>query len=235
MPDPARNRPVSGCPRNTRAIKALGKFLAEQYDEPDIFRRLKVPKTPAPIKTPTATSDDLVKLLATCDKEWQGQRDRAIIMLLAYTGMRRSEVANMRPEDLDLTAQRLVIPKTKTKAPRVVWLHDDVVDAMLRYRRVAPRDDVMWPSGSGNGGVGIGAIQPQGIGQMLARRERMAGIQLGAHAWRRKFAGDWIAKGGTEVGLMATAGWSSPAMIARYSKSVAQENAMAETQRLFGY
>jgi integrase len=145
--------------------------------------------------------------------------------------MRRGEVANMKPEHLDLENQRLLIPKTKTKSPRPARLHDELVDAILRYQRVVPTRAVMWPSASNRY---LGAITAPGIGQMIKRREKAAGIKLGTHAWRRRMAGEWIARGGTETGLMAAAGWSSTAMVARYSKGVAQENAMAESERLFG-
>lgn len=212
-----------------RAIKAFGKYLADLYEEPDPFQRLKVPKTPAPTKTPTGSDEDLKKLLATCESDWQGQRDRCIILMMAHTGMRRGEVANVAPEDLDLATQRLVIPKTKTKSPRTVWLHDELVDALLRYKRVNPDREFQWPSY-----VKGRAITAAGIGQMLSRREKQAGVKLGAHAWRRKFAGDWLSKGGTETGLMATAGWTSTKMVAHYAKSVAQKNAQAEQERLFG-
>lgn len=211
-----------------RAIKAFGKFLAQQYDDVDPFRRLVVPKVPTPTKTPTASQDDLERLLGACGKDWQGLRDRCIILLLCHTGMRRSEVANMAPSDVDLATQRLVIPKTKTKAPRTVWLHDDVVTALLRYRRVAPKSDLMWPSGTDKGG-----LRPGGIGQMLQRREQDAGLRLGAHSWRRKFAGDWLRAQGSEVGLMQAAGWSSTSMISRYAQSVKQEHSLEEAERLF--
>jgi integrase/recombinase XerD len=48
------------------------------------------------------------------------------------------------------------------------------------------------------------------------------------HTWARKF----LARGGSEGGLMANAGWSSRSMIDRYTGSAASELAMEEAKRL---
>ena len=217
------------------ALKALGRHLADLYEEPDPFKKLVVPKTPPPIKVPAATDEDLEKLLATCDDSWTGQRDRAIILTLASTGMRRGEVANIAPEDIDLVSETLHIPKTKTKTPRIVHLPEPLIKALLQWKRVNPVPTLQWPGATGQGGTTGKANTPSGIGAMLKRREKQAlGHHLGAHAWRRRYAGNWIRNGGTEVGLMAYAGWSSTEMIARYTKSVAQENAINEAKRLMG-
>ena len=212
-----------------RALKALGKFLAEQYDEPDPFKRLTVPKPPAPVKTPTATNDDLAALLATCETDWLGQRDRCVILTMAHTGMRRGEVAKMKWEHVDLAKETLTIPKTKTRAPRTVWLHEHIITAMLKFKKLSPSPEWCWPSYGFPGSP----VTAEGIGQMVKRREKEAGLKLGTHAWRRKYAGDWLGAGGTESGLMATAGWSSTNMVAMYAKDVAQKNAQAEARRLF--
>ena len=148
----------------------------------------------------------------------------------------------MREEDLDLTEGLLRIPKTKTKTPRTIYLPDVLVKALLKMKkaladeldggrrpgrpRTAP--GVVWPSSTFSG-----SLRADGITQMLGHREKEAGVSLGAHAWRRKFAGDWLRKEGTEVGLMAYAGWSSTAMVARYAKDVAQEHAIEEARRMF--
>jgi hypothetical protein len=42
----------------------------------------------------------------------------------------------------------------------------------------------------------------------------------------------WLAKGGSEGGLMAVAGWSAPDMIMRYTKARASERAATEARSL---
>ena len=108
----------------------------------------------------------------------------------------------MREEDLDLTEGLLRIPMTKTKTPRTIYLPDVLVKALLKMKkaladeldggrrpgrpRTAP--GVVWPSS-----IFSGSLRADGVTQMLGHREKEAGISLGAHAWRRKFAGHWQA------------------------------------------
>ena len=57
----------------------------------------------------------------------------------------------------------------------------------------------------------------------------------GSHqVFRRMYASRWMAAGGSETGLMTTAGWTSTAMIAHYTRDAKEANAMSEAERLFG-
>ncbi|WP_035350854.1 tyrosine-type recombinase/integrase [Edaphobacter aggregans] len=60
---------------------------------------------------------------------------RPIASLLAYTGMRRSEVLRLRWRDLDIKGGEIMLPKTKNGDARVVHLNDrasDVVKSLTR-------------------------------------------------------------------------------------------------------
>ena len=224
---------------HARAIKAFGKYWDYQHEEGDPFRKLQLPPEPAVQHAPMATEDDLQKLLEACTpsnavvtRPWEVSRDKAIILTLAGTGMRRGEVANMKLTDLDLIGQRLKVPDTKTKTPREVYVPEKVVDALLRYLRSVEADR---PEGVDEVWLGTHSFAPLSAGaisQMLRRRGADCGVDIGAHAFRRMMAGQWMAKGGSETGLMQQAGWRSTAMIMRYQKAVAQENALNEAQRL---
>jgi integrase len=224
-----------------RAIKAYGRYLADEFDEPSPYAKLKLTPEPAPQKAPTATAGDLDKLLEACvpsnavaARPWEPLRDQAIILTLAGTGMRRGEVANMTLDDLDLVSGSLKIPKTKSGDPRTVHLPEDVVGALLRYLRASEKDR---PEGERHVWLGSQNLKPivsNGIGQMLYRKKVATGVDVSAHSFRRMYAGTWMAKGGSEVGLMTQAGWKSTAMIARYTKDTKQANALTEAERLFG-
>ena len=70
---------------------------------------------------------------------------------------------------------------------------------------------------------------------MLARRGKRAGVDVSqAHAFRRRFTGEWLARGGGESTLMTNNGWTSPAMVRRYAKDTIEDSAIAEKRRLFG-
>lgn len=69
-------------------------------------------------------------------------RDRAIILLLAYYGFRRGEVARLRLEHIDWQAETLKITRPKQRRFQCYPLIQPVGDALIRYfREVRPRCD----------------------------------------------------------------------------------------------
>jgi len=70
----------------------------------------------APRQVSPATIDVIEKLLATCDDSRRGHRDRALIALGFGAALRRSELARVRLEDIEVTDKGLVLtlPKSKT-------------------------------------------------------------------------------------------------------------------------
>jgi integrase len=72
-----------------------------------------------------------------------------------------------------------------------------------------------------------------GLGRALRRRARIAGIaEFRPHRLRHTAAHRWLAKGGSESGLMAIAGWTRTDMLVRYTRARASERAAQEAQRL---
>lgn len=235
----------------TRALKSYGKFLASE-DEANRFAKLKLPKEPEPSTTgaaAAASEGDLVALLDDCQRSLRAAdklpshlqrparesaiRDAAIITILACEGMRRSEVANLRMEDIDLVERSIQIRKGKTKAARrLIRMRPPVQGALLKYIKCleTPREpgDWLWTSSTGGG-----QFTASGIGQTLDRRGKRAGVDARAHAFRRMYASEWMERGGSETGLMRTAGWTTTAMVARYTKGQAERLAMDESDRLF--
>lgn len=67
----------------------------------------------------------------------------------------------------------------------------------------------------------------------LCMRAEMAGIPgFHPHKLRHTAAHRWLAKGGSEGGLMAVAGWTRPDMLMRYTKAQGSARAAEEAQRL---
>jgi Phage integrase family len=133
---------------------------------------IKPPKVPEP-RTEMLTKEQTKALLAECaGKEFTSRRDTAIILLLADTGMRRSELANLTTEDLDLRGRVVAVEgkgdASHRKRYRTVPFGARAaqgLDRYLRSRRQHPRVDQPWLWLSQQG-----RLTSDGIRQMLERR-----------------------------------------------------------------
>lgn len=80
---------------------------------------------------------ELRAVLAAC-QEWL----QPIAGLLAFTGMRRSEVLKLRWLDIDRKGERILLPQTKNGDGRTVWLNLLACDVLDSLKAGAPTDRV---------------------------------------------------------------------------------------------
>jgi integrase/recombinase XerD len=219
-------------------LKSFATFLADETDEPNALSKLAIPKLPTPKNTPTAKTDDIDKLLAsiTGTDVWS-RRDHTIICTLQSTGARRSEVARMRFDHLDLDSGRVIIPETKNGDPRLVRMNDETKLALRRYLRALDvfedrhrregAEPELWCSKR------RAPLTSNGIEKMFSARSTAAGVKLTPHSFRRSVAVDYLAKGGSETYLMKLMGWKHRDMVKRYTEAVAVEEALRQHELLF--
>jgi integrase/recombinase XerC len=192
---------------------------------------IRPPKVPEP-QTEMLTAEQMRALLAGCaGRDFLSRRDRAVIMLLADTGMRRAELAALRLDDLDLRT-RVALVVGKGRRPRTVPFGARTAQALDRYvraRRLSPLSELpaLWLAEKGRGVLG-----PDGIRQMLERRGKSIGVRVHAHMFRHGFADAWLKAGGAEGDLQELAGWKSAQMVRRYAAANRAERARANYRRI---
>ncbi len=164
-----------------------------------------VPRTRRRKSKKAVTGDVLAKLLATCASDsLRDLRDRAILMVaFASGGRRRSEIANLRTEQLNVEAPIEVadgpplpsfaihLGRTKTSTGEqddVVYLTGRPVEALNAWMAAAKIDSGSVFRGIGRWGtVSKRAIDPQSINAILKQRVEMAGLdveEFSAHGLR---------------------------------------------------
>ncbi len=82
---------------------------------------------------------ELEKLLSAPDRSTKMRhvkfriRDKLILTLLAYTGIRKSELLNLNWQDVNLGQKYIIIRNSKNKVDRTVPLHDIVIKLLDEY------------------------------------------------------------------------------------------------------
>jgi site-specific recombinase XerD len=133
------------------ALRSFLFFVQERGTRlsPNIFR-IPFPKRPHPLPRhlTTAAFQRLVRtvLLQTEADTAQNRLDRAWFLTLVHTGMRISELLNLRLSDLDLASGRLFIRQGKNGYGRVVYTTAQLHRALLVYlpHRSHLADNHLW-------------------------------------------------------------------------------------------
>lgn len=210
-----------------RALRSFYAWLAEEEDTVSPMAKVKAPKVPL-TEVSVATEEDVLRMLRACSpwRTFTNARDGALISLLWATGLRRSELAALRLDDVDLDSQTLVVRMSKNGRSRRVPFDDRTTQHLLRYlskreRHTSVSSDQLWLGKKG-------PLRSDGIRMMIQRRRDAAGVDVSAHSFRRGLAARALRNGVSQASLMTLAGWQSPAMCGRYVRSVATELADAE-------
>lgn len=174
-----------------RAVQIFFRFLEEKnilFDNPAY--RLKVPKAPV-ILGQVLTENEIQKLLSVPDiTKPRGLRDRALLEMLYSTGMRRGEAAELTIYDVDLERSTVRV-KGKFSKQRILPLGKHAVKFLRLYitearNKFLPKfkasPDQLWLN------YNRASMCIQGIGQVIMKCARKAGLELGAHSLRRSCA-----------------------------------------------
>jgi site-specific recombinase XerD len=164
--------------------------LADGLHGPHIYRAHGLPLGPSWEEVrrliEDATSDDPVDV-----------RDRAMLLLFAVYGLRASEVAQLRLEDLDWEHDRLTVRRSKQARSQVYPLDPVVGQAILRYlKEVRPRCafrelflKLLAP---------VGPMTSCSLYRVVADRIKRLGVHAprrGPHVLRHACAGHLLARG----------------------------------------
>jgi len=120
-------------------LKSFFKYLYEQGNlDKNPASLLKMPRRHK--KIPKFLNDiELAKLLSAPDRVKNKRskkfltRDKLILNLLAFTGLRKSELLNLNWDDINLGSKYLIVRNGKNKTDRIIPLHENVYELLERY------------------------------------------------------------------------------------------------------
>jgi site-specific recombinase XerD len=205
-----------------RALQQFFKWLAAEDELPDPMAGLQPPRVTEKL-VPVFTGDELSRLEQACaGRAFTQRRDTAIIAVFKATGIRLSELADLRCDpgdprrsDVDLW-QREITVRGKGDKDRIVRIGHQTARSLDRYLRARSRHAQAWRPQLWLGAGNREPLTAAGIYQMIARRGRQCGVDAYPHRFRHHFSHTWLDRGGPEEDLMELNGWASPQMLRRY-------------------
>ena len=243
-----------------RSLKVFFRWLVEAGEITASPMANMSPPTQDEKVKPVYSHEQIQKLLASVkrDNTYLGKRDYAVMMLLASTGMRRSELANLLTDGvvweqlkvrkftgddapsgfIDWEQNTVELHRTKGRKTRTVHVHPNVRNSLLRYMRERQTHSKamlpwLWLGVSGKVTHSeVGRFGTFGVAQMMKRRCQAVGLPyLPPHNWRHAWVIRSREQGVSDASLVVNAGWSeksAASMLARYSRAEESELARAE-------
>ncbi|MGD0613538.1 MAG: tyrosine-type recombinase/integrase [Anaerolineales bacterium] len=202
-----------------RGIRTLLRFWhAEGYSpEPVLFAMPKVDKK----RLPVLSAEDVSRVLAVCKV-----REKAIILLMVDTGLRRSEVVALNWGDLDFNTGLLRVALGKGGKCRAVVAGATTRRALLAYRRTLATVTDISPLIQSFGH----RLAAAGLLQVCRRLSNKSGIRFTPHALRRTFCILSLRAGMSVLHVQALGGWASLEMVKHYAQMTDEDLISASQQ-----
>ena len=215
-----------------RALRRYFRWLediGEIKDSP--MRKMQQPKISEKM-APCLGLDELKALLKACSgSRWVDRRDRALIRLAVDSGLRRSELADLQMEDIDLTQGVVRVRRGKGARERLSAFGKKTasdLSSYVRARRGLRDADSPYFFLGGRGG----RLTASGVYQAVRGRGQEAGLKTYTHILRHTFAHMAKAGGASDEDVMTLGGWRDSAMMRAYGASQAAARAK-EAHRSF--
>jgi site-specific recombinase XerD len=173
--------------------------------------------------------EDIRKLLAVCDMDFKnnakflGSRNKAIVLMLLDSGLRVSELANIKLEDID-TERGLIKVLGKGSKERVVRIGSTAQKALWKYLmfRHKTNSQALWLTEEGT------LLSKYSVQIMVKRLKERAGVTVkgNCHKFRHTFALSFLRKDKNPFNLQYLLGHSDLRMTRHYVSTLGAEDAL---------
>ncbi len=164
---------------------------------------------------PSLTEEQVESLMSNVDNI----RDKTIVSLLLDSGIRLSELTDIRRADINWDTQTITIIGKGNKQRRALF-----TGKTARLLQVYLRDNHT----EGN----IWGLGKHGIDTMVRRLSRQTGISFSCHSFRRGLACNLHRKGLSTLDIMRVGGWADLSMVLKYTQSITFDDCLKHYRQL---
>lgn len=182
------------------------------------IRKIKPPKVPLEILEPVST-ETIMALLGTCTGGPNAKRDKTLILFMADTGARASEVCSIDLDDVNPVTGKVIIRKGKGQKARTVFIGSQTRKALRGYLLERKNTcKALFISATGE------RLGYWGVEAMLGRRAKKANVPApSCHAFRRYYCLESLRHGASIYYLRETMGHADLQVMQRYLKFTEQD------------
>lgn len=211
-----------------RALHRFWTWSSKEYGITSPMRNVRYPRKPKP-KAPKAIKlEDITALFVAAGDEPRGIRDKAIIALLADTGVRAGGVISLKTSDVDFGTRRVLVTEKGEKLRSVPFslFTARMLLVWINHRHKTDHDHLFY---------NIRTQEPltvSGLYQVLKRLRKKAGLtgRANPHSFRHSFAREYLKSGGDLATLSKIMGHEDIATTASFY-AVFTENELSEEHR----
>lgn len=203
-------------------------LMKEGFLSENPMAKVKVAKVPSRVIA-AYSSEEIRAMLSVCDYDFNhnakflGSRNRAIVLVLLDTGMRLSELAGMKMNDLKGENGHIKVVGKGGKE-RVVRMGRTAQKAVWRYLLHRPQNGraELWLSEEGR------TLFSTGVQSLVKRLKERAGVSSNGsiHRFRHTFALNFLRSDKNVFNLQYLLGHSDLDMVRRYTATLGMEDAL---------
>jgi integrase/recombinase XerC len=224
---------VNGSPKSAQDyLKVVKRFYSYLVDEGILKEnpaaRIKSPRVPEVI-IQTFDKEHINNMLMLCDDVTRcGRRNRAMILTLLDTGVRKCELAKMKVKDIDFQ-QGMITVMGKGSRQRVVGISKPALRAILHYYSNRPGDsDFLWHTEEGKPLTADGIAM---IFKVLKARAGFQDVRLSAHTFRHTSGTMSLLNGATEREVQLLLGHRTNRMTQHYTATITSQQVVHRHQQ----
>jgi len=218
-----RNNPTSVVDYFKSVKRFFNWLVEEERLDTSPMAKMKTPKSEQKVILPFSP-EEIRDLLLLCDTStFVGARNRAIILTLLDTGLRRRELADILISDVDFDREIIKVMGKGAKE-RVVRIGKKTQKAILTYLLMRQDDcPYLWYTIFGKPLKGDSVFQ---VIQELGKRAGITRVRCSPHTFRHTFATNLLINGAGEFNTQSLLGHEDLRMTRRYSATLRSEHAL---------